>query len=79
LSANQLGLTADLRLQYSANLFDQKLFFRDDLPDGGSTHIAETIRAIKRLTPTMMVECLTPDFAGNLANAERQVEVFCLY
>jgi lipoic acid synthetase len=44
---------------------------RDDLSDGGSNHIAETIRAIKRRRPTMKVECLAPDFAGNMENALR--------
>jgi lipoic acid synthetase len=48
-------------------------FIRDDLADGGSTHIAETIAAIKRRRPQILVECLAPDFAGNLDNAERWV------
>lgn len=39
---------------------------RDDLPDGGSNHIAETIREIKRQNPRILVECLAPDFRGNL-------------
>lgn len=38
---------------------------RDDLPDGGSNHFAQTVREIKRLNPQMLVECLTPDFRGN--------------
>lgn len=38
---------------------------RDDLPDGGSNHFAETVRQIKRLSSGMLVECLTPDFRGN--------------
>jgi lipoic acid synthetase len=40
---------------------------RDDLPDGGAAHIAETVREIKAAKPTMLVECLTPDFAGDMA------------
>ena len=39
---------------------------RDDVQDGGSSHIAETVRAIKRLKPEQMVEVLTPDFGGQL-------------
>merc|ERR1712223_1352793 len=39
---------------------------RDDLPDGGPAHIAQTVEAIKRLKPSQMVEVLTPDFGGNL-------------
>lgn len=38
---------------------------RDDLPDGGARHYAETIRAIKRCCPKTKVEALTPDFQGN--------------
>lgn len=37
---------------------------RDDLPDGGATHWAETIRAIRTRTPHVIVEVLTPDFDG---------------
>ncbi|AEO54648.1 hypothetical protein MYCTH_2297436 [Thermothelomyces thermophilus ATCC 42464] len=39
---------------------------RDDLPDGGARHFAETIRKIKAKKPTMLVEALTGDFAGDL-------------
>jgi lipoic acid synthetase len=35
---------------------------RDDLPDGGAAHFAETIRAIRRTSPGTTVEVLTPDF-----------------
>jgi lipoyl synthase len=35
---------------------------RDDLADGGAAHFAETIRAIRRATPTTTIEILTPDF-----------------
>ncbi|KAF4528804.1 hypothetical protein B566_EDAN017307 [Ephemera danica] len=38
---------------------------RDDLPDGGSTHFAQTVQEIKRLNPAMLVECLCPDFRGD--------------
>ena len=39
---------------------------RDDLADGGSAHFAETIMKIKAKAPTILVEALTGDFAGNL-------------
>ncbi|MEM9269306.1 MAG: lipoyl synthase [Pseudomonadota bacterium] len=35
---------------------------RDDLADGGAEHIAQTIRAVRRKTPTTTIEVLTPDF-----------------
>lgn len=37
---------------------------RDDLPDGGASHYAEAIRAIKKNTPRTRIEALTPDFQG---------------
>ena len=39
---------------------------RDDVSDGGAAHIAETVRSIKSLKPSQMVEVLAPDFGGNL-------------
>ncbi|KAK6190320.1 hypothetical protein SNE40_002216 [Patella caerulea] len=43
---------------------------RDDLPDGGSEHLAETIREIKQRKPSILVECLTPDFRGDMKAVE---------
>lgn len=40
---------------------------RDDLPDGGAEHFARTVRRLKELRPDIRVECLTPDFRGDLA------------
>ncbi len=37
---------------------------RDDLPDGGAAHWAETIRAVKTACPDMTLEVLTGDFKG---------------
>lgn len=37
---------------------------RDDLPDLGATHWAQTISEIKRLNPVTTVEVLIPDFQG---------------
>ena len=37
---------------------------RDDLPDGGAQHFAETVKLIKDLNPDTAVEALTPDFKG---------------
>lgn len=38
---------------------------RDDLPDGGAAHFAQTIRCIREKVPSCTVEVLIPDFAGN--------------
>ncbi len=35
---------------------------RDDLPDGGATHFARTIAAIRTASPKTTIEILTPDF-----------------
>jgi lipoic acid synthetase len=47
---------------------------RDDLPDGGAKHYADAIRAIKRRTPQVAVEALTPDFQGVLADVETVID-----
>ncbi|XP_055312490.1 lipoyl synthase, mitochondrial [Sitodiplosis mosellana] len=53
---------------------------RDDLPDGGANHIAECIKEIKRQNPRIFVECLSPDFRGDIDSirliAESGVDVF---
>jgi lipoic acid synthetase len=41
---------------------------RDDLPDGGASHFARTIRLVKERTPGTLVEVLIPDFQGDLAD-----------
>jgi len=43
---------------------------RDDLPDGGASHYASAIEAIKVLCPRTRVEALTPDFQGVYAHVE---------
>ena len=38
---------------------------RDDLPDGGAAHFAQTVRAIRQASPQTRVELLVPDFQGD--------------
>jgi len=38
---------------------------RDDLADGGASHYAACVKAIKQMNPTTAVEALTPDFSGS--------------
>jgi len=38
---------------------------RDDLPDHGSGHFAQTIQHVRRNDPNLIIEILTPDFLGN--------------
>ena len=47
---------------------------RDDLADGGSRHFAETIRAIKRRDPSVLVEVLIPDFEGDPDAIDRIID-----
>lgn len=53
---------------------------RDDLPDQGANHFARTIRTIKKFSPRLIVEVLTPDFRGeqNLVDiiTEAEPDVF---
>jgi lipoyl synthase len=40
---------------------------RDDIADGGASHIAATVRALKQKTGgRLLVEALVPDFSGNI-------------
>ena len=47
---------------------------RDDLEDGGAEHIAKTIKAIKLLCPTIVVESLIPDFRGDDSSIKKIVK-----
>lgn len=38
---------------------------RDDLPDGGAAHFADTIHAVQKAMPECTIEVLTPDFQGD--------------
>jgi lipoic acid synthetase len=59
--AHVARIAAEMRLRYvvitSVN--------RDDLPDGGSAHFAETVRLVRLALPGARVEVLTPDFCGD--------------
>lgn len=46
---------------------------RDDLLDGGAAHVAETLRAIVRASPNILVEALVGDFQGALRDVETVV------
>ena len=38
---------------------------RDELPDGGAAHFADTVRAIRQCSPETRIELLVPDFMGD--------------
>ena len=48
---------------------------RDDLKDGGSIIWAETVKAVRRMSPGTTMETLIPDFQGITRNIDRIVEV----
>ncbi|KAL3615208.1 sphingosine N-acyltransferase subunit lip1 [Castilleja foliolosa] len=44
---------------------------RDDLPDQGSGHFAETVQKLKMLKPDILIEALVPDFRGDSGCVEK--------
>ena len=68
--ANVARMAASLALRYvvitSVN--------RDDLPDGGSAHFAETVREVRRALPSSRIEVLTPDFCGDVDAVARVLD-----
>ena len=47
---------------------------RDDLPDGGASQFAQTIKAIHEYDPNIMVEVLIPDFRGSLSALQTVID-----
>lgn len=64
------GMAVQMKLRYvvitSVN--------RDELPDGGSHHWAETVSAVKKALPEARVEVLTPDFNGDMDAVARVLD-----
>ncbi len=48
---------------------------RDELPDGGSTIWANTVKAVRALNPETTLETLIPDFKGQWENLQRIIDV----
>lgn len=68
--ANVARMAANMALRYvvvtSVN--------RDDLPDGGSAHFAETVRELHQTLPEARIEVLTPDFGGDESAVARVLD-----
>jgi lipoic acid synthetase len=47
---------------------------RDDLPDGGASFWADTIRHIKAVNPDITIETLIPDFDGKAENIQKIID-----
>jgi lipoyl synthase len=65
--ANLAKTIAEMRLNYVVITSVD----RDDLPDGGSQHFVDCIKAIRTASPTIKIEILVPDFRGRLDVALR--------
>lgn len=48
---------------------------RDDLPDYGAEHWAQTISAIQTTTPEVTIEVLIPDFNGDLSLVDKIIDL----
>ena len=59
-----------MRLQYVV----LTMVDRDDLLDGGASHVARTVTRLKELRPDMLVETLLGDFMGNLGYVDVTVD-----
>jgi lipoyl synthase len=62
LDADEPGRVADATAKLGLAHIVVTSVDRDDLPDGGARHFAETIRAIRARCPQTTIEVLTPDF-----------------
>ncbi len=76
-SGRPLPLDGDEPKKIASAIKEMKLLYavitsvtRDDLDDGGASHFARTVRAIKKLNPDTRVECLIPDFGGSKESLE---------
>lgn len=60
--ANLAKTIAEMKLNYVV----MTSVDRDDLPDGGSQHFVDCIKAIRAASPDIKIEILVPDFRGRL-------------
>jgi len=64
--------TAEAIVRWGLNYVVLTSVDRDDIPDGGASHIAETVVELKK--SDILVECLVPDFAGRVADIHTVVD-----
>jgi lipoyl synthase len=50
---------------------------RDDLPDGGASHFARVVQAVREQLGESTIEILTPDFQGDPTAIDQAVETGC--
>ncbi|VDD76677.1 unnamed protein product [Mesocestoides corti] len=66
--------TADAVSQWGVEYIVITSVDRDDLPDGGASHLAETVKQIKKKSSSVIIECLLPDFRGNISSITQMVD-----
>ncbi|KAI7954526.1 hypothetical protein MJO28_004926 [Puccinia striiformis f. sp. tritici] len=64
LDPNEPERTAEAISKWGVGYIVMTSVDRDDLPDGGASHFAKTIQQVKAKAPHILLEALTPDFAG---------------
>jgi lipoyl synthase len=74
LDPDEPGHVADMASQMKLRYVVITSVNRDDLPDGGSHHFAETVARVRAALPTARVEVLTPDFCGDLDAVARVLD-----
>jgi len=62
--------TAEAIVKWGINYVVLTSVDRDDMADGGAGHFANTVELIKQNKPSILVECLVSDFAGDLKAVE---------
>ena len=77
---NAVDLNEPMRVAESVKLMKVKHAVltsvdRDDLKDGGSSIWVETVRQIRKQSPSTTLETLIPDFAGKWENLQRIIDV----
>lgn len=65
LDAAEPAHVADMAAQMNLRYVVITSVNRDELPDGGSRHWAETVREVRKVLPDAKIEVLTPDFCGD--------------
>jgi lipoyl synthase len=74
LDADEPWHVADMAAQMNLRYVVITSVNRDDLPDGGSRHFAQTVRQVRLALPESRVEVLTPDFNGDVEAVARVLD-----
>lgn len=64
LEADEPGRVAEAVTRMGLNHVVITAVARDDLADGGACHFADTIEAVRKADPALVIEVLVPDFVG---------------